>query len=150
MTDTRALPGDSRSAGISERQVRLLVNEARAVVQKIEQLPEHANISTDLTWAEFRAQIIRQHWEQLVEVMYSGRAESFTGALRTIMSNYVPLLDAPRALLDFVRTIEELDDSLADNFGAIIDPLIRGRRLMPEVLDQLREILPRLAPEFGG
>jgi hypothetical protein len=141
---------EAAHVGISAQQVQLLVSEAQLVVRQIEQLPDHASDSCDRDWCEFQAHGARQQWQELLSVLRDSRAEYFTSKVRAIIANSVPLAEAPPELTRFVDAILQLDNELAGNYRKIIDPLISGRRLIPEVYDQLREILPRLAPEFDA
>jgi hypothetical protein len=139
---------DAPRRSITEAEVRLLVTDAQAVVQRTLQLPTHAVTNEDHAWAQFRSERTGEQWQELLSVLRESRAESFTSVLRTIISNSVPLQDAPTELAGLVDSILELNNRFAGDYGDIIDPLVRDRRLFPDVYDQLREILARLAPEF--
>jgi hypothetical protein len=141
---------DPGPVGISEAQVRLLVTEARAVLRRIELLPNYAFRAKDRNWAELRASVARSQWQRLLETIREGDAESFDGNIDSVIMNSIPLNDAPPELIPFASTIRILDESLAANMNRIVNPLVYNNRLLPEVYDQLREILPRLAPEFDA
>ncbi|SOD73062.1 hypothetical protein SAMN05892883_2361 [Jatrophihabitans sp. GAS493] len=134
------------AGGITADGVERLVGKARAVVQAVDELRSVAPTAADLDWADFRAARLHERWAALGRVMQRGDANGFAGTIEAIVSNGRPLDDAPVNMQKFISPLHVLLNDLAEEYAAVIEPLVEGNAFSEATLARFRELLPPLAP----
>lgn len=129
--------------------IRLLVREARDVVDQLRRLPGAAESLESQHWAQNRADAASHQWAQLVSTLLSQTADYLPGALKAIFMNGVPLAEAPRELRPAADQARASANQLSRDFRRVILPMIGPDALMrPEVDTALTPIIREIGAEF--
>lgn len=140
MTGPAPLPTDA--------EVRRLIDDLRAVVAAITELPAQAPAgdAEALRWAEARAASVEQTWSQLSPALAAGDALIFGAGIQALLSETVPLQDAPPAMTEAAETVRTTQlRQLALDETALLDPHVSAQGISPAARSALAESLRRVA-----
>lgn len=134
---------------IEPEDIRLLVREARDVVDQLRELPGAATSPESQRWAQNRADAASHQWAQLVSTLLSQTADYLPGALKAIFMNGVPLAEAPGELRLAADQARASANQLSRDFRRVILPMIGPDALMrPELDTALTPIIREIGAEF--
>jgi hypothetical protein len=141
MTDPARLPGDE--------DVRRLVDDARAIVAAITALPAEAPDDDPAAqkWAEDRARSVQQTWSQLQPALAAGDPLIFGAGIQALISESVPLADAPPSLVDAVAAVRTHTQRLGRDKFAILDPHVTAEGISAPAQASIGDSLRRIAAE---
>lgn len=139
----------SAGAPLGVEDARRLLDEARAVVEAVDAMVEQAADPDDRTWAAKVADSVHGRWADLLGVVARGDADTFDRILDAVAAVYVPLQDAPPALVPAAEIATAQTNALAGDLHATYRPVLEPDRSVPApVLARLSAALRTLAPEY--
>lgn len=132
----------------TDEDVRRVVDDLRAVVQVIAGLPALAPADDVAArrWAGARAASVEQTWSQLQPAMVAGDALIFGAGIQALLSETVPLGDAPPSMVGTVDAVRTHLERLAVDTDALLDPHTTQEGISPAAQAALAESLRRIAP----
>ena len=135
------------STPLTDADVRTLLDDARAVVDAITSLPATAPADDPdaREWAERRARSVAELWAQLQPALAAGDPLIFGAGIQALVSEAVPLLDAPPSLADAVAAVRTHTQRLGLDKHALLDPHVTADGITPAAQAALAESLRRIA-----
>src|SRR4051794_7674256 len=133
----------------TDEDVRRLIDDCRAVVAAIAGLPAQAPADDPEArrWAEARAASVEQTWSQLQPALAAGDPLIFGAGIQALVSESVPLMDAPPSMAGAVDAVRAHTQRLGLDKHALLDPHITPQGISAAAQAALSEPLRRAAAE---
>src|SRR4051794_5412623 len=131
----------------TDEDVRRLIDDCRAVVDAIAGLPAQAPADEPEArrWAEARAASVEQTWAQLQPALAAGDPLIFGAGIQSLVSQSVPLMDAPPSMADAVEAVRAHTQRLGLVKHALLDPHVTSDGISAGAQAALSESLRRVA-----